>query len=81
MRLRQRLEGLETKGGSGLSHVVLWGAGSSFDDCLARSAPHKDASSRLLIELAFVNGEPLTPEQLADRAKAYAWANELEAKK
>lgn len=81
MRLRQRLEVLETKGESGLSHVVLWAAGWSFDDCLARSAPHKDASSRLLIELAFVGDEPLTPEQLAARAKAYSWADELEAKK
>ena len=79
MRLRQRIQALETKDGDGLSHVVLWRAGWSFDDCLAQSAPHKDASSRLLIELAFVGGEPLTPEQLADRAKAYAWADELEA--
>ena len=79
MRMRQRLEALETKGGDGLPHVVLWAAGWSFDDCLARSTPHKDASSRMLIELAFVGGEPLTPEQLADRAKAYAWAEELEA--
>lgn len=79
MKLRQRIEALETKGGDGLAHVVLWSAGWSFDDCLARSAPHKDASSRLLIELAFVGDETLTPEQLADRAKAYAWADELEA--
>jgi hypothetical protein len=79
MRLHKRLGALETKGGGDLPHVVLWGAGWSFDDCLARSAPHKDASSRLLIELACVDGEPLTPEQLADRAKAYAWAGELEA--
>lgn len=79
MRLKQRLEALETKGGSGLPHVVLWSAGWSFDDCLAQSTPHDGADSRLLIELAFVGGEPLTPEQLADRAKAYAWADELDA--
>ena len=79
MRLRQRLEALETKGGGGLPHVVMWSARWSFDDCLARSTLHENASSRLLIELAFVDGEPLTAEQLADRAKAYAWSDELEA--
>ena len=79
MRMRQRLEALETKGESGLPHVVLWSAGWSFYDCLARSAGHENASSHLLIELAFVGGEPLTAQQLADRAKAYAWVDELEA--
>lgn len=79
MRMRQRLEALDTKRGSGLPHVVLWSAGWSFDDCLDRSTPHQCATSRMLIELAFVGGEPLTAEQLADPAKAYAWAEELEA--
>ena len=79
MRLRQRIEALETKGGSGLAHVVLWSAGWSFDDCLARSAQPKDASSRLLIELAFVGDKTSTPKHLTERAKAYAWADELEA--
>ena len=79
MRLQQRIEALETKDGGGLTHVVLWSAGWSFDECLARSTTDKAASSRLLIELAFVGGEPLTPEPLADRSKAYAWADELEA--
>ncbi len=79
MKLQRRLEALETKGGGGLPHVVLWSAGWSFDDCLARSTPHESACSRLLIELAFVDGEPLTHEQLSDRAIAHAWADELEA--
>lgn len=79
MRLRQRIEALETKGGRGLPHVVLWGVSRSFDEALATSQKLDGADSRLLIELCFVGDHELTPEQLAERAKAYAWADELEA--
>lgn len=79
MRLRQRLEALETNGGGGLPHVVLWAVGRSFDEALATSQKLDGADSRLLIELCFVGDRELTPEQLAERAKANAWADELEA--
>ena len=78
MKLQQRLKALETVGGDGLSHVVLWNVNESFDKCLSLSAKHESATSRLLIELAFVGEEPLTSEQRAEQAKAYAWAGELE---
>ena len=79
MRLRQRLRALETSGNNGLPHVVLWSVNESFEECLSRSAKNDSATSHLLIELAFVGEEPLTPEQLAEQAKAYAWAEQLEA--
>ena len=79
MRTKQRIAALEAKGGKGLPHVVLWSAGRLFDETLAASQKHSDADSRLLIELCFVDGPDLTPEQLAERAKAHAWADELEA--
>lgn len=79
MRTKQRIEALEAKGGKGLPHVVVWAAGRSFDEALAKSQRSDGADSRLLIELCFVDGPELTPEQLAEQAKAHAWANELEA--
>jgi len=79
MRLHQRLEALEAKGGKGIPHIVLWGVGRSFDEALATSQKLDGADSRLLIELAFVGDRELTPEQLAERVKAHAWADELEA--
>lgn len=79
MKLRQRLSALETRGGRGVPHVVLWHAKQSFDECLANSTKLKDADSCSLIEMACHGGPTLTPEQLAERAKAYAWADELEA--
>lgn len=79
MRMKQRIAALEAKGGKGLPHVVLWAAGDSFDEALARSQKLEGADSRLLIELCFVGGPELTADELAERAKAHAWANELEA--
>ena len=79
MRLRQRLMALETAGGAHAPHVVLWGTCQSFADALA-SLPHTAAAtSRMLIELSFMGDDPLTPKQMAEQAKAYAWADELEA--
>lgn len=79
MRMKQRIEALEAKGGKGLPHVVVWAAGQSFDEALASSQKLEGADSRLLIERSIVDGPELTPEQLAERAKAHAWADELEA--
>ena len=79
MRLRQRLMALETAGGAHASHVVLWGTGQPFADALACSPHTAAATSRMLIELSFMGDDPLTPEQMAEQAKAYAWADELEA--
>jgi len=79
MRMKQRIAALESKGGKGLPHVVLWAVGRSFDEALAQSQKLEGSDSRLLIELCFVGGPDLTPEQLSERAKAHAWADELEA--
>lgn len=79
MRMKQRIAALEAKGGSGLSHVVVWKPDHSFDDCLANSFKPVNSGSRMLIELKFVGGPDLTPVQLAERDKAYSWADELEA--
>lgn len=79
MRMKQRIAALEAKGGKGLPHVVVWSVGRSFDEALASSQKLEGADSRLLIEWCFVDGPDLTPEQLAERAKAHAWADELEA--
>ncbi|MBP6379181.1 MAG: hypothetical protein KA312_02055 [Sphingorhabdus sp.] len=79
MSIRQRLNALESKDSSGHPHVVLWTAGQSFADVLSVSSKHAGATSRLLIELAFVGDGPLTPEHLAEQVKAHAWADELEA--
>ena len=49
------------------------------DLVLAKPQQPDDPASRLLIELAFVGDDALTPEQLAQQAQAYAWADELEA--
>lgn len=78
MRMKQRIAALEAKGGKGLPHVVMWHSGRSFDEALAQSHTVEGADSRLLIELCFVGGPDLTQEQLAERAKAHAWAEELE---
>ena len=78
MRLRQRLIALETAGGAHAPDVVLWGAGQSFPDALASSPHAAAATSRMLIELSFMGDDPLTSEQMAEQAKAYAWADELE---
>ena len=79
MRLRPRMTALETKGGAHSPHVVLWGMGQTFADALAGSPHPEVATWRLLIELSFMGDDPLTPEQIAEQAKAYAWADELEA--
>lgn len=79
MKMMQRIAALEAKSGKGFPHVVLWAVGRSFDDALATSQKLEGSDSRLLIELCFVGDRELTPEQLAERAKAYAWADELEA--
>jgi len=49
MRLHQRLEALEAKGGKGIPHIVLWGVGRSFDEALATSQKLDGADSRLLL--------------------------------
>ena len=78
MRLRQRLTALETQGGMCAPHVVLWHTDQSFDEAMAKSQRPDGPVSRLLIELAFIDDATLTPEQLAQQAKAYAWSDNLE---
>ena len=79
MRLHSRLDALERKSGTGLSHCVLWHPWVPFDDALALSYRSTNSTERLLIERVPVgmdrNPVPLTAEQLAEQIKARAWAD------
>ena len=79
MRLHSRLDALERKSGTGLTHCVSWHPGILFDDALALSSCPADSTKRLLIERVPVgmdrNPVPLTAGQQAEQIKAHAWAD------
>ena len=79
MRLHSRLDALERKSGTGLTHCVSWHPGILFDDALALSSCPADGTKRLLIERVVVgmdrNPVPLTAGQQAEQIKAHAWAD------
>ena len=78
MKLHSRLDALERKSGTGLTHCVRWSPGLIFDNVLAQSRITADASKRMLIEIVPIamdrNPVPLTADELAEQIKAYAWA-------
>ena len=82
MRLHSRLDALERKKGSGLSHCVLWHPGVPFDDALALSYRSANSTERLLIEMVPVcmdrNPVPLTAEQHVEQMKAHAWSDKAD---
>ena len=79
MRLHSRLDALERKSGTGLTHCVSWHPGMLFDDAFAQSPHLANSTERLLIEMVPVgmnrNPVPLTAGQLAEQIKARAWAD------
>ena len=81
MKLQARLDALERKGGSDLTHCIMWSPGISFDDALTSSSPPANSSKRLLIEMVPIGmgrkPVPLTAGQQVEQAKARAWADGL----
>ena len=79
MRLHSRLDALERKSGTGLTHCASWHPGVFFDDALTLSSCPANSTERLLIERVPVgmdrNPVPLTAWQLAEQIKARAWAD------
>ena len=82
MRLHSRLDALEQKSSTGITHCVSWHPGVLFDDALALSSCPAGSTERLLIEHVVVGMDrkpvPLTIEQRAEQTKAHSWSDKAD---
>lgn len=80
-KLQSRLDALERRSGTGLTHCILWSPGISFDDALASSSPPALSTERLLIEMVPVGMDrkpvPMSADEKTEQTKAHAWADGL----